>query len=288
MPTESRISERKRDLALELRVVEELGDGVDLPAAGRLLVVGDDGGDAGPRIGVGAPRVPVGGAELGREVRVGVRAGWRVELLRPAEPDDAGGQPVGDEMRSRPVSWPAASCGLIFPKNSTLSLMSSVYLTLMPVRRVKASRVGRLFSSSPTSMYSVQLEKLIRFSFAEWSSDAPRRRPAPLRGRDAAGAQRARGRRAARARRARRPAAGERRVRAPLPSWRLRRIAASWGAERRSGSYCSMRVVPFRVGGPPGGGRCDRSPKTVRCQSFRATAVLSYMTCLTCVYSSKE
>lgn len=31
-----------------------------------------------------------------------------------------------------------------------------------------------------------------------------------------------------------------------------------------------------------------RSPKTVRCQSFLATAVLSYMTCLIWVYSSKE
>ena len=31
-----------------------------------------------------------------------------------------------------------------------------------------------------------------------------------------------------------------------------------------------------------------RSPKMVRCQSFLATAVLSNITCLTCVYSSKE
>ena len=93
-------------------------------------------------------------------------------------------------MRSRPVSWPAASCGLIFPKNSTLSLMSSVYLTLMPVRFVKASRVGRLFSSSLTSMYSVQLEKLTCFSAAEWSSDADAALPS-LGGRDAARAQRA-------------------------------------------------------------------------------------------------
>ena len=34
--------------------------------------------------------------------------------------------------------------------------------------------------------------------------------------------------------------------------------------------------------------RAHRSPKMVRCQSLRATAVLSYMTCLTWVYSSNE
>lgn len=77
-------------------------------------------------------------------------------------------------------------------------------------------------------------------------------------------------------------------MRAPLPSWMLRLMAASWGAERRSGSYCSIRVCPSGWVGPPSGGRCYRSPKTVRCQSFPATAVLSYMTCLTCVYSSNE
>ena len=36
------------------------------------------------------------------------------------------------------------------------------------------------------------------------------------------------------------------RVMAALPLRRLRRRAAAWGGDRRSGSYCSMRVVPFR------------------------------------------
>ncbi len=33
---------------------------------------------------------------------------------------------------------------------------------------------------------------------------------------------------------------------AALPFLRLRRMAATWAGDRRSGSYCSMRLVPFR------------------------------------------
>lgn len=54
------------------------------------------------------------------------------------------------------------------PKNSTLSLTSSVYFTRMPLRSWKRSRVGRTFSfSSSTSMYSGQLEKASSFSCFE-------------------------------------------------------------------------------------------------------------------------
>src|SRR5688572_30046273 len=38
----------------------------------------------------------------------------------------------------------------------------------------------------------------------------------------------------------------ERRVMAARPLRILRRMAATWAGDRRSGSYCSMRVVPFR------------------------------------------
>ncbi|CAO0828576.1 hypothetical protein SMICM17S_05143 [Streptomyces microflavus] len=129
--------------------------------------------------------------------------------------------------------WPAASCGLIFPKNSTLSLMSSVYLTLIPVRLVNASRVGRLFSSSLTSMYSVQLEKVTSFSSAEWSSAAAAPSARPAGGMPQAP-------RVAMPPSARAPMpdarSRERRVRAPLPLVRDRLMAASWTGERRSGS----------------------------------------------------
>ncbi|SCG08211.1 hypothetical protein GA0115255_123599, partial [Streptomyces sp. Ncost-T6T-2b] len=37
-------------------------------------------------------------------------------------------------IRSRPVCWWFISAGLIFPKNSSLSLISSVYVTEIPVR----------------------------------------------------------------------------------------------------------------------------------------------------------
>ncbi len=183
------------------------------------------------------------------------------------------------------MSWPAASCGLILPKNSTLSLMSSVYLTLIPVRFSNASREGRDFSSSLTSMYSVQLEKATVFSLAESSVEA------------VLGPSRLAGGMPHAVRDARPPTASaptpparsiERRLRAPRPLVRLRRIAASCAADRLSGSYCSMRCALSEgcVAGRATVGY--RSPKIVRCQSFAATAVLSYITCLTCVYSSKE
>lgn len=55
--------------------------------------------------------------------------------------------------RSWPVDWWFIRAGLTLPKNSSLSLISSVYRTSMPVFSVKASRVGRLSSSSsPVSM----------------------------------------------------------------------------------------------------------------------------------------
>lgn len=46
---------------------------------------------------VGPARVPVGGAEGRGEVGEGVRQVRGVELLRPAEPDEPPGQPVGDD-----------------------------------------------------------------------------------------------------------------------------------------------------------------------------------------------
>lgn len=172
--------------------------------------------------------------------------------------------------------------------------MSSLYLTWMPVRLVNSSSVGRDFSSSLVSMYSVQLEKLISFSWPEWSSEATVVSPARLVG------GMPREVRAARPPRVSAPTpearSSERRVRAPRPLVRLRRIAASCAAERRSGSNCSMSC-PFGMGAPlvgrlvPAVVAADgygRSPKIVRCQSLAATAVLSYITCLTCVYSSKE
>jgi hypothetical protein len=74
-------------------------------------------------------------------------------------------------MMSRPIGSQAASWGWILPKNSLLSLMSSVYVTWMPVRAWNASRVGRLDSlSSATSRYWGQLEKARVFSVAERSS----------------------------------------------------------------------------------------------------------------------
>lgn len=111
--------------------------------------------------------------------------------------------------------------------------MSSVYLTLIPVRLVKASRVGRPFSSSLTSMYSVQLEKVTSFSSAEWSSEA-----VPASARLAGGMPHAP--RVAMPPRASAPMpearSRERRVRAPRPLVRDRLMAASWADERRSGS----------------------------------------------------
>src|SRR5690606_38777037 len=116
-------------------------------------------------------------------------------------------------------------------------------LTLMPVRRVNASSVGWFRPLSSTSMYSVQLEKLTLFSFAEWSSaetppsvfpaaGMPQALSAPAPPIASAPPAEARSR--------------DRRVRAARPLRKLRRMAATWAGERRSGSYCSMRVVPFR------------------------------------------
>lgn len=62
------------------------------------------------------------------------------------------------------------------------------------------------------------------------------------------------------------------------------------GCLSRCAAYASYGARDLRKRGAPyGAGRSgQRRPKTVRCQSFRATAVLSYMTCLIWVYSSKE
>lgn len=135
------------------------------------------------------------------------------------------------------MGWPAASCGLILAKNSLLSLMSSVYLTEIPVRLRNVSSVGWCLPLSSRSMYSVQLEKLSVFSVAEWSwADVPpwvlpaAGIPQPLSAPSppTASAPPAEAR------------SSERRVRAALPFRRLRRMAASCTGDRRSGSYCSM------------------------------------------------
>src|SRR6266849_5406514 len=61
-------------------------------------------------------------------------------------------------MMSRPIEVPCESGSWIFPKNCALSLMSSMYLTLMPVRFVNRSSEGWLFVLLLMSMYSGQFE----------------------------------------------------------------------------------------------------------------------------------
>ncbi len=141
---------------------------------------------------------------------------------------------------SRPVSWPAESCGWILPKNSLLSLMSSVYLTLMPLRRVNASSVGCRRPLSSMSMYSVQLEKETSFSSFDRSSDDTPPSVLPAGGMPQALSVPSPPTASAPPAEAR---SSERRVRAALPWVKLRRMAATWAGDRRSGSYCSMRVV---------------------------------------------
>ncbi|GFH67967.1 hypothetical protein Sgou_32980 [Streptomyces gougerotii] len=99
-------------------------------------------------------------------------------------------------------------------------------------------------------MYSVQLEKLSRFSFAEWSSDAPAWTfPA------AGGMPQAVTVPSAPTARAPPPVArsSDRRLKAlrsrGAPARAPRRIAANWAGVGRPGSYCSMRGDPFERGG---------------------------------------
>lgn len=73
-------------------------------------------------------------------------------------------------IRSWPVSCRFIRAGLTLPKNSSLSLISSVYRTSIPVCSEKASSVGRRSSSSSSvSMYSGQLEKTTLRSRSERS-----------------------------------------------------------------------------------------------------------------------
>ena len=48
-------------------------------------------------------------------------------IIRRGRPDES-----VMTMRSRPIDWPCESGPSIFPKNASLSLMSSTYLTLTP------------------------------------------------------------------------------------------------------------------------------------------------------------
>src|SRR5690606_41263550 len=57
------------------------------------------------------------------------------------------------------------------------------------------------------------------------------------------------------------------------------------GGRARTAPCAWCPCVRWTRVGRPG---CYRSPKTVRCQCLRTTAVLSNMTCLIWVYSSKE
>ena len=178
--------------------------------------------------------------------------------------------------------------------------MSSVYLTWIPVRRVNSSSVGWCFLSSLMSMYCVQLEKLTSFSWAEWSAlDGPvpfsfvaAGMPQALRRGEAADGERADARGAQQGTAGQgAPAVGQ----AAPDGGQLGR--AEGGAPRSTGiegvreaGLVLLHTLYALSGGFGGlvGPLGYRSPKIVRCQSFAATAVLSYITCLTCVYSSKE
>src|SRR5688500_16750978 len=79
-------------------------------------------------------------------------------------------QPVRTKL-SRSVDWHPESWFCTLPKNSSLSLTSSLYVTWMPVLSWNAISVGCFDSSfSSTSIYCGQLEKASFLSVLEVSS----------------------------------------------------------------------------------------------------------------------
>ena len=81
--------------------------------------------------------------ELALRIEVGARNGVfdvpddirhlrLVELLHVAEPLHPSAEPVGDDVQVAPARTACAYCWRTFPKNSVLSLISSVYLTFVP------------------------------------------------------------------------------------------------------------------------------------------------------------
>src|SRR6266850_4708276 len=66
-------------------------------------------------------------------------------------------------MTSRPTECPCESGPWIFPKNESLSLMSSTYFTFTPNLCSNWSSDGRAFVFSLMSMYSGQFDHVIVF-----------------------------------------------------------------------------------------------------------------------------
>ena len=186
-----------------------------------------------------------------REVGETLRHVRRVELLDPAEPDQPGGHPVGEDHEVAPGVLARGELRLDLGEELVVVVDVLGVVDLDPGRLVNASRVGRCFSSSYVDVLG-PVGPVDDLLLAERSVEAT---VSPLR--PAAGMPHAVSPPVATTPS---PAArsSERRARAPRPLVILRAMAASCGGERVS--YCSMdgalpRDRPGRTGDLNGGAR---------------------------------